>query len=358
MSNKISFKNAVRFTGSQNEFFDRKDIFQSLRILIGEHSKDVCYMSQFNSSNNWIIAFNEIFVASKLFGLSLNIKGKFYKLFDANEDLSPFKTQQFRLHWLPYGFDMNKIKSFITNFSKSIQVIAIDEEYCRDEEMKHVKTGNIRLKIRFLKTDEIKISTGVHKIDGFRTLLTRIGEKPKCLLCNKEGHVKRECELSKMKCAKCLKIGHDEASCNLANQIKSQNLQENLNLPNEDDEDLRNETLPPSIEENRDELFETAPIKSQFEKDILNNGNNLSEKIQELKQALNTHRRNSEIPKSINNFKANNNYKQSATPSTSTTTATTSNKRSNSQISPANDHRRKKNHHQPSQGEASENQKS
>ena len=299
-------------------------------------------MSQFNSSNNWIIVFKESFVVSRAFGLTLHIKGKAYQLFDANEDQNPYKTQQFRLHWLPYGFETSKVKSFMMGFSKSIEIISIDEEYCRDDGMTHIKTGNIRIKIRFLKKDEVNVNTGVHKIDGFRTLLTRIGEKPKCLLCNKEGHVKRECELSKLKCNRCLKIGHIDASCNFANQLKSQTIQENLSLPNED-YDLQNETFPRSLEAPN---IEKEIIDTEFQKDLKNDesNNNFSARVKELKQAVHPNRRNSETARTNNQLKANNSKQQNATPSTST-----SSKRTNAEISPIdNKQKQKKEHSHPS----------
>ena len=123
-----------------------------------------------------MIAFNEEIKAVNFYGLPINIREKKLILSDPNESLNPFRYQQFRLHWLPYGFEKERIKKFIRKQGKTSEVISIEEEYCRKEEMTHIKNDNFRIKLRYPKKDEDKMSltTGLYKIDGFKTLLTRI----------------------------------------------------------------------------------------------------------------------------------------------------------------------------------------
>ena len=76
--------------------------------------------------------------------------------------------------------------------------------------MNHIKNGNIRVKIRFpvSEVNKIKVETGMVFLNGFKVILTKIGDSPKCLFCNKFGHFKKDCEKIKLKCEKCNKRGH------------------------------------------------------------------------------------------------------------------------------------------------------
>lgn len=355
---KQVFKNSVRVLLPESLIIGRKDLFNSFVAIIGEQSKNISYISQFNANNNWIVTFNENFKAESIFGKCLNFQGISVRISDPAESQNPYRFAQYRVHWLPHAFEKSKVKSFMLSLTKYIEVTAIDEEFCREEGMTTIKNGNFRVKIRYLKKDEasINIQTGLHKLDSFKALLTKIGERPKCLLCNKEGHIKRECELANVKCNKCLKIGHDTVNCNYANQLTSQKMSEMIHLPNED-ADSDEEVYP---KDQNDQIL-TSDVKASEEKKRERseiNPNDLTQTI--------------ENPKDKTIIKSNNNpnpcfnkaiIKPSTLPtpqihtSTPTTTATTSNKRSNSQISPANDNRRKKNHHHPCQGEVSESQK-
>ena len=295
-----------------------------------------------------MIAFDDSIKAENFFGLPISIRDKELKLSDPNETLNPFRYLQIRLHWLPYGFEKEKIKQFLVKQGKTIEIISIEEEYCREEEMTHIQNGNFRIKLRYPKKDDDKMlfTSGLHKIDGFKTLLTRIGEKPKCLLCGKEGHLRRECELAKLKCTKCLKIGHLINECTLAKKLYSQTLEEKINLPNEDDDNLINEEEKTSKS--------NVQYPTRIFKEIVN-----SEIIEKEKDET-----------SINNIETLNNNeiqlkpKQTATNETlirdnktaatnlHLTTPSTSNKRLNSEITPSNETQRNKKDHPHSSSES------
>lgn len=343
------FKNSVRILVPDGFIISRKEIFVGILNKIGELSKKIDFISQFQSNNNWMIAFNEEINAENFFGLPILIRDKELKLSDPNESPNPFRYQQFRLHWLPYGFEKEKIRQFILKQGKTSEIISIEEEYCREEEMTHIKNGNFRIKLRYPKKDEDKTSfiTGLHKIDGFKTLFTRIGEKPKCLLCNKEGHLKRECELAKLKCAKCLKIGHLDTECTLANKLKSQTLEENLNLPNEENENPTNEVKPTKSKLQ----FPTRIVKEIVHHEIIE-----KEKNETLITPTTTNNETNNKDKILQKQLATKETlirENKTTASTlHTTTPSTSNKRSNSQITPSNDIQRNKKDHPHSTSES------
>ena len=145
------FKNSIRILFPDGFVTNRKEIFVGLLSKIGELSKKIDFISQFQSNNTWMIAFNEDVKAENFFGFSINIRDKEFKLSDPNESLNPYRYQQFRLHWLPYGFEKIRIKQFLEQQAKKLEIISIEEEYCREEEMAHIKNGNFRIKLRFLK---------------------------------------------------------------------------------------------------------------------------------------------------------------------------------------------------------------
>jgi hypothetical protein len=107
--------------------------------------------------------------------------------------------------------------------------------------MRHIKNGNIRVKIvhPYSVKDSIKITTGMVYMFGFKIILTKISDPPKCLLCNKPGHFRKDCERRNLKCQNFKKIGHLKENCNMANCLS------NLNEINEnpiDDNEIENIT--------------------------------------------------------------------------------------------------------------------
>jgi hypothetical protein len=128
-------------------------------------------------------------------------------------------------------------------FNSKIKILGITQETYNyaDVDMRHIKNGNIRVKIvhPYSVKDSIKITTGMVYMFGFKIILTKISDPPKCLLCNKPGHFRKDCERRNLKCQNFKKIGHLKENCNMANCLS------NLNEINEnpiDDNEIENIT--------------------------------------------------------------------------------------------------------------------
>ncbi len=86
----------------------------------------------------------------------------------------------------------------------------------------------------FSEIEKIKINTGMILFEGFKIILTRIGDPPKCLFCNQNGRFKKDCQKRNLRCEGCNKIGHTKETCNLANRLKE--TPELTNTPTDDNE--------------------------------------------------------------------------------------------------------------------------
>ena len=134
--------------------------------------------------------------------------------------------------------EIEKIKDYFRKLNKDIEVIDVKPEFLNEESMKHIANGNYRVKIRFLasKKDEVKIKVGKHNLGNrVSTLVTRLGEKPKCMLCSAEDHLRKDCPKRKLKCDYCNKTGHKADECNLAKRLDKSNDIDEENDMNSDD---------------------------------------------------------------------------------------------------------------------------
>jgi len=80
------------------------------------------------------------------------------------------------------------------------------------------------------------------------------GVKPQCLLCQLEGHIKKNCPRKSLKCDRCKGVGHSTNECNFARAINKQNAEALLNAP----DDMGG-------------VISTDTLKLQFEKEKLEN---------------------------------------------------------------------------------------
>ena len=188
-SGRNPFKNALKLLVPRcSENVTRKSIFAAFQNLIGEQVRNIRGISPYKTGNNWIIYFDGGYDASGLVDMNLKINEKSFSLISAEFELDPFRYQSYRFHWLPWmqPEDLEILKAYCKSLSKDIEIMSLQPEFCIENGMNTVFNGNYRLKIRFLETnkDNVKIETGPRVIDGLRTLVTRLGEKPKCLQCS------------------------------------------------------------------------------------------------------------------------------------------------------------------------------
>ena len=221
------FKNSIFIKlHNRDQIYTRKDIFVGLyNLKINNLTENVDCISQYNSNNNWVVSFSERFKAMDLNGHEIKIINETSRIDFVDPRLAencPVNAI-YRIQWLPHNFPKKCLEEYFKKFNNKIEILSIFEETCRYENIKmnHIKNGNIRVKIRFpvSEVNKIKVETGMVFLNGFKVILTKIGDSPKCLFCNKFGHFKKDCEKIKLKCEKCNKRGHIKDSCNLANRL-------------------------------------------------------------------------------------------------------------------------------------------
>ena len=220
IQNKKYFINSIKIVIKNKDLLViRKHIFDGLKALIGDNIKHLIYISQVNNNSTWFISFNNEFESKELFGQTIEIQSEAFIIEDPFQEHNPTISIGFRVMWLPHNFELNKVKQhFSSNF---VEQIFVEEECCREEELRHIKNGHIRVKITIKKKDALHYDsyTGINQINGFRCLISRLGAPPKCLLCNQNGHLKSKCPKLEQKCENCNKIGHLTEKCSLSNRL-------------------------------------------------------------------------------------------------------------------------------------------
>lgn len=239
----VYFQNAVFFKVDKDEnssvMIGRKDVFKALKKIDNKAAESIDFISQFNTNKMWVITFKNNFNCKQIIGSKIIIDSVCYeieKMEEVSTNNDPFRTAIYRLLWLPHGYDLEIIKSYLKKVSNVYKVEKIEYETCSDVEMRHIKNGNIRFKIKFKLSQEknIGLYPGIIEINGYRVLLSKIGER-KCYLCNSVDHFKKDCPKASQKCKKCNLIGHLESECTMANRIKDNN--DLINLPDEQNEE-------------------------------------------------------------------------------------------------------------------------
>ena len=234
---KKYFKNSILI---QNKYktvpFLRNDVLEGIQDLIGgEHIKHLKYVSQHNSYFNWYVTFDEEFLNNQLFDKEITIGKEKVKIEDPFKEYDPVYIYKYRVSWLPHYFDSNDIKKFF-NTTNAIS-INVDEEFERNPKYRHVSNGNFRVTITVKRSNSRYYEEigGITDIYDFKCLISRLGKPPICLLCGKEGHVKRDCELQKLHCDNCGKNGHASEACNLSRRIDN-DFENVVELPDQMDE--------------------------------------------------------------------------------------------------------------------------
>ena len=100
------------------------------------------------------------------------------------------------------------------------------------KEFPHIKNGNFVVKTKLPKGTKGLIS-GVHRLGKLKCLISRFGESPRCLICNAEGHIRKDCPKRGLKCGNCSKVGHTVEECTLALRLQENHLE----MPLEEEEE-------------------------------------------------------------------------------------------------------------------------
>jgi hypothetical protein len=116
---------------------------------------------------------------------------------------------------------------------KKMKILEISQDKSSIDDK--VRNGIFKVKIEFPldSFNDICYFAGLHWIDGLSALFQLSGTPPKCLFCERFGHIKRNCPKLKMVCQKCNKRGHLAADCNLVKAMFGNN-----DLEDEHDEAL------------------------------------------------------------------------------------------------------------------------
>ena len=212
---KIELKNCVKLK-IQDPEITRVDVLKGIvnsKIL---RLSDIDVASQLFNNYSWFITLKNEINAKDLFGKKVTINNKECVILDPN--FVKEKTTMIKIMWLPHNFD-NKL---ITNYfsAKKLKVVNVTDEFMREEGFESIKTGNIRVKLSGPEAEQMKIRGGVYEIGQHRCLFIKAGEKPTCILCNIEGHIKRHCPKRSIQCANCKKFGHEDSECSLARRLQ------------------------------------------------------------------------------------------------------------------------------------------
>ena len=241
LNGRNPFKNSLKINVPRgSEAVSRLSILKGLSSVSELDTSKITSISPFQYGNNWIIYFKQDYDCSIFVGNKVKVVENELCIESALNELDPYIYQTYRLHWLfeLSNAEIEKIKDYFRKLNKYIEVIDVKPEFLNEESMKHIANGNYRVKIRFLasKKDEVKIKVGKHNLGNrVSTLVTRLGEKPKCLLCSAEDHLRKDCPKRKLKCDYCNKTGHKADECSLAKRLDKSNDIDEENDINSDD---------------------------------------------------------------------------------------------------------------------------
>ena len=241
LNGRNPFKNSLKINVPRgSEAVSRLSILKGLSSVAQLDISKVTSISPFQYGNNWIIYFKQDYDCSIFVGNKVKVVESEFCIESAMNELDPYIYQTYRLHWLFELCDaeIDKVKDYFRKLNKAIEVIDVKPEYLNEESMKNIANGNYRVKIRFLasKKEEVKIKVGKHNLGNrVSTLVTRLGEKPKCMLCSAEDHLRKDCPKLKLKCDKCKKTGHKAEECTLAKRLDKSNDIDEENDINSDD---------------------------------------------------------------------------------------------------------------------------
>jgi hypothetical protein len=240
------FENAIKIIIDKEKFVpltpEKMEIFRELtKALSKEEIKNIEYFGQLENNSTWVCQFNKSVDVKNLFGKQINLRGVNTTLMDPyeiNAKASLYTHATYRLSWLPFGIEETAItRYFKENLNNLAEITSISYEHHKEEELKHIKNGNIIVKVKCNKASQASqnMHTGLCKMGKFVFKMTKFGEPPKCLICESIDHSKRDCPRKKDTCTKCGRIGHLAKLCFKADM---KDVKKISNLPDDDESGL------------------------------------------------------------------------------------------------------------------------
>ena len=217
---KRHFKNSIKIVCHGDHLITSDELADGIKAAIGEKLwKEIDCFGQCISRNNWMVTFKPNANIADLFDKKVKIGNHEYPIYNPCDE---FKYESFRLNWLPHALTSSDFANIFKSFSKHVEIISMQDCFYSREDIKHIKRPAKLVKIKYLRSlsKEVNISTGVFKLyEGVNILIQKLGEKPKCLLCGKLDHLKKDCPLKSTFCKKCTKRGHEASNCNYAARL-------------------------------------------------------------------------------------------------------------------------------------------
>lgn len=291
---------------------DRKKIIKAFYESRPEALEHIRYVSQQFNNYTWVISFDKAYDYSKLEYSSLNIDGYSLSLCEV-VDPKKFRYASYRVLWLPHGFPIDKVrKMFEIN---GVKILDVSEEKFQVEDVGDMwfSTGNFRVKVQVDNDKDPFIRTGVVEINKMKVLISKIGEKPRCLRCSEQGHIRRNCPLNGMICTKCHKTGHVAENCSLAKRIAK----EDEEFPDEADEEddqpddqpilIQNDVVKQGIKRNKQEdsspLSDTNETKMRRNDESEENDSNDAQDDDDMEHVIDVQEIQDEFYKNLSNGK-------------------------------------------------------
>lgn len=216
----------------------------------------VTAIGQAGSKSVWFIKFGEEVMVKQLCGEQLTIRSV-----DGTRVLGkvtlemPFDDNVFvtyRLLWLPLGFEREKVKNLISKLDPIVQIVDVWEEKMKSNNQ--ISTGNYLVKVKHPRAYQPAIRTGMHPLFGdWSFVVSRLGEPRKCLLCDSQGHIKRDCPRQRLTCMKCKGKYHEENECDYSWKLKAGIIKEQALLDDilDGEEEMQQESANAGASETR-----------------------------------------------------------------------------------------------------------
>jgi len=141
--------------------------------------------------------------------------------YDSIDNKPKLTTAVLRVHNLPLGACPSSVAQVVVDgVDPNIKIVRCGPEYFRD--CPTISSGIVRIKIQYPTSLDAKIRA---HIIGKRTICRRqlivsiAGDKPKCTLCDQEGHVRKNCPKLDVVCGRCRRRGHTTSECSDAKRL-------------------------------------------------------------------------------------------------------------------------------------------
>lgn len=165
---------------------------------------DVIALGAYQMNHIWAVTFASAEATKKMVGVAeMTVKGRRCLVIDpGNRDL------RIKLHWILHNVPDEEVKVAFAPFGRVTEVTK--EKWRVDgcsKQSTMTRVAVLKLNVG-VKPDDIPHQL---RIAGDLALVVVPGRPPKCLRCQREGHVRRECRVPR--CNTCRRFGHESADC-------------------------------------------------------------------------------------------------------------------------------------------------